>query len=114
MGTTSGVRRLKFEVYRGERWLFSRALSQDVITIGCHPTCDLVLDDRAVSQLHARIERGEDGGDFAISDDAAAVVLNGARVKKGAVRFGDTLGIGEFQIRLRPDEPRRADWASPI
>jgi predicted component of type VI protein secretion system len=109
MGTTSGTTRLMLEVYRGERWLYSRALTQDVVTIGCHPTCDLVLDDAGVSQLHARIERAEDGPDYAITDAMGAVALNGARVRRAAIRFGDTLGMGEYQIRLKPFVTARAD-----
>src|SRR5690242_11972076 len=42
------------------------------------------------------------GSDHAISDATAAVALNGARSKRASIRFGDVLGIGEYQIRLDP------------
>ena len=46
----------------GQRW----PLTQDEVTIGRGPECDIVIPDRQVSRLHARLRRGEGG--FEVED----------------------------------------------
>jgi sigma-B regulation protein RsbU (phosphoserine phosphatase) len=69
------------------------------ILLGRHETCDLVLDDPAVSRRHARIERRTDG--FYLSDlhSLNGTTLNGRRVRRAQrLDDGDLIHIHKFVL----------------
>jgi pSer/pThr/pTyr-binding forkhead associated (FHA) protein len=84
-------------------------------TIGRHASCDIVLDDDAVSRLHARVER-TDGG-FVLTDlgSSNGLRVNGERTTHHLLVPGDVVHVGDCVLRFEkgadgaaPDEPRRA------
>ena len=89
------------------------------VTIGRHASCDIVLDDDAVSRLHARVERTDDG--YALMDLGS---VNGLRVNGEPTTFrllvpGDVVHLGECVMRFEadvdapaPEEPRRRGRAT--
>lgn len=56
-----------------------------------NPHCDLLLDDVTVSRKHAEIIR--DGNEFWLVDKGSVngTYLNGRRVLRGRLKFGDKL-----------------------
>jgi type VI secretion system protein len=84
-------------------------------SIGRAPESDWVLPDikRIVSNRHSIIDF-RDGGFFLTDTSTNGVFLNGGDKPLGynntvRLREGDTLGIGEYRIRI---EVESADWAS--
>jgi pSer/pThr/pTyr-binding forkhead associated (FHA) protein len=69
-------------------------------TIGRHATCDIVLDDDAVSRTHARVER-TDGG-FALMDlgSANGLRVNGERTTYRLLVPGDVVHVGDCVLRF--------------
>ncbi len=75
---------------RGKRW----ELKQDVLTIGRHNSCEILLPDRRVSRFHARITRH--GKNFVIEDLGSknGTFVNGVPVSAPQVlRDGDEISI---------------------
>jgi pSer/pThr/pTyr-binding forkhead associated (FHA) protein len=85
------------------------------LLVGRSPACDLVLEDRRVSNRHLLIEV-VDGRLYAVDQESA----NGTRVRRGggelsatprvplALQTGDILRVGRVELSLRPvveDEP---------
>jgi len=70
------------------------------VTVGRDATCDLVIDNAAVSRTHAVVSY--DDGDYRVQDNESenGITLNGKRVRKAALSFGDVIGIGKFEIEL--------------
>jgi len=68
----------------GHHW----PLRQEVLTIGREPTCDIVIPDRQVSRVHARLERDPEG--FTLEDLGSknGTHVNGAPVS-GRIRLRD-------------------------
>jgi predicted component of type VI protein secretion system len=101
----------RLQIYCGERRLFARAFDKEVVTLGSHPTCDVVLEGDDVSQLHATIERSPTGLEYTVRDLCfiGSTYLNGARVWNAALHMGDVIRIGEFQIRFEWNPPTVID-----
>ena len=81
-------------------------LASDVV-LGRALTSDVRLDDRSVSQRHARIFAG-DGDDFRIEDlgSESGTIVNGVLVLRGSpVRLhpGDEIKVGEVGLRFEVD-----------
>jgi HD-GYP domain-containing protein (c-di-GMP phosphodiesterase class II) len=80
------------------------ALSGDVITIGRNAENTIVLNDVAVSGVHAKITRNEQG-EFTIHDNSSTngTFLNGKELRASDLRHGDTFSIGStaftFEVR---------------
>ncbi len=74
----------------GHHW----PLRQELLTIGREPTCDIVIPDRQVSRVHARLERDADG--FILEDLGSknGTHVNGAPVTgKVRLRDGDLIQV---------------------
>ncbi len=74
----------------GQRWL----LTKDEVTIGRGQECDVVIADRQVSRVHARLRRGAEG--FIVEDlqSKNGTHLNGAPVAGApALQDGDVIQI---------------------
>ena len=78
---------------QGQRWVLDR----DVFRIGRDPDCDIVLPERVVSRVHARIERRSDGYYLFDADSKNGTFVNGEPLTTGYVlKDGD-----DIQIALR-------------
>lgn len=78
------------------------ALAEKSLYIGSDPSCDIVINNRAVSKRHAKIHRKE--GDTVIEDLSKAIGLyvNGQRVRNQPLKPGDMIQIAtdEFMVHL--------------
>jgi pSer/pThr/pTyr-binding forkhead associated (FHA) protein len=102
------------------------ALTGTGATIGRYASCDIVLDDDAVSRLHARVEP-TDGG-FALVDlgSSNGFRVNGERATYRLLVPGDIVHIGDCVLRFEggtdsaaPEDGRRmratlADFRMPV
>jgi len=81
----------------------------DEVTVGRGGGCGVALDDRMVSQLHARIFRGPGGGLF-VEDlgSTNGTLVNQAKVSGATpLRRGDRLQVGRTVLELAaPDASR--------
>jgi pSer/pThr/pTyr-binding forkhead associated (FHA) protein len=70
------------------------------VTVGRDTTCDLMIDNAAVSRTHAIVSFSE--GAYRVRDEESenGITLNGRRVRKAALDYGDVIGIGKFEIEL--------------
>jgi predicted component of type VI protein secretion system len=70
------------------------------VTVGRDNTSDLVIDNAAVSRTHAIVSFTE--GAYRVRDEGSenGITLNGRRVRKAALEYGDVIGIGKFEIEL--------------
>ena len=74
----------------GQRW----TLSKEMFTIGRGAECDIVIPDRQISRVHARLRRGEEG--FELEDLASknGTHINGALLKgKQLLQDGDLIQL---------------------
>jgi pSer/pThr/pTyr-binding forkhead associated (FHA) protein len=74
--------------------------------VGRGAECELVLDSRQVSRVHARIEAT--GGVFHLFDEGSAngTWVNGRRVTRSReVRVGDVLRFGDREFRFAGELP---------
>lgn len=76
-------------------------VTEQPITIGRHPDCDVVLNDQEVSRQHAEVRRED--LDFLVVDLGSlnGTKVNGAGVKAPrALQDGDTITIGVHTLRF--------------
>ncbi len=71
----------------GQRW----TLSKEVFTIGRGAECDIVIPDRQISRVHARLRRGEEG--FELEDLASK---NGTHINGAALKGSQLLQDGDL------------------
>jgi pSer/pThr/pTyr-binding forkhead associated (FHA) protein len=94
-------------VFRNGKEIAARALDKDLVTLGKHSSCDVVLDAEGIARLHALIERSPFGRGYRVSNLCwiGAVYLNGEKISRAGLQLGDTLTIGEFEVRVTPEGP---------
>jgi len=92
---------LTLKVYRGDALVLSRDFERDIIKIGKLASAHLCLEDEKVSRIHAIIETAPDGG-LSIIDmgSTEGTWVNGKRVSKGPLAFGDELKLGNMTVRV--------------
>ena len=92
---------LTLKVFKGESLVTSKDFERDIIKIGRLSSAHLCLDDEKVSRIHSVIEVGADGS-LSIIDmgSVEGTYVNGKRVNKGKVTFGDEIRVGGTTIRL--------------
>ncbi|HEX8701642.1 MAG TPA: adventurous gliding motility protein GltG [Myxococcaceae bacterium] len=92
---------LTLKVFKGESLVTSKDFERDIIKIGRLSSAHLCLDDEKVSRIHSVIEVGADGS-LSIIDmgSVEGTYVNGKRVNKGKVAFGDEIRVGGTTIRL--------------
>ncbi|HLL04936.1 MAG TPA: adventurous gliding motility protein GltG [Myxococcaceae bacterium] len=92
---------LTLKVFKGESLVTSKDFERDIIKIGRLSSAHLCLDDEKVSRIHSVIEVSADGS-LSIIDmgSVEGTYVNGKRVNKGKVAFGDEIRVGGTTIRL--------------
>src|SRR5437764_207856 len=78
-------------------------LHKDSIRLGRLDTCDVVLDDKSVSRIHAAINFIDDQYELVNLSAANALTLNGRLLpaqRTDVLADGDTIQIGPFAIEI--------------
>lgn len=76
------------------------AFEKERITIGRLPTCDVVVENLALSREHAAITR--DHGEWVVRDLGSrnGVFVNGQQKPAHALASGDVIGLGKFSLTV--------------
>lgn len=92
---------LTLEVYKDDALVASRDFDRDIIKIGRLASAHLCLDDEKVSRIHSVIEVSGEGA-ISIIDmgSVEGTWVNGKRVNKGALSFGDEIKVGNTLIKV--------------
>ncbi len=89
------------QVFKGDKLIATREFSRDMIKIGRLASAHLCLEDEKVSRIHSVIECYENGT-MSITDmgGVEGTFVNGRRVNKGPIQFGDEIRLGSTTIRV--------------
>ena len=92
---------LTLKVFKSGTLVASRDYDRDIIKIGRLASAHLCLDDDKVSRIHSVIEVAPDGR-LSIIDmgSVEGTYVNGKRVNKGVIAFGDEIRLGNTTIRV--------------
>jgi len=92
---------LTLKVFKGDSLVASKDYERDIIKIGRLSSAHLCLEDEKVSRIHSVIEVATDGA-MSIIDmgSVEGTYVNGKRVNKGQLTFGDEIRVGGTTIRL--------------
>ena len=92
---------LTLKVFKGDELVTSKDYDRDIIKIGRLSSAHLVLDDEKVSRIHSVIEVAPDGT-LSIIDmgSVEGTFVNGKRVNKGSLVFGDEVKVGNTTIKV--------------
>ncbi len=101
---TLRFRKVVLEVHRGPNAGLSAPLKGRQLTVGSHPSNDLVLSDPAVSRFHFRIIASERG--YRIIDDTSTngTLVNALAVRDAFLAVGTQIQAGNTLIVLRAGE----------
>jgi len=99
---------LTLKVFKGDAMVAAKDYDRDIIKIGRLATAHLCLDDDKVSRIHSVIEVTPDGKLFIIDVGGAGTFVNGNKVNKGALSFGDEIRIGNTLINVEDGAAARA------
>jgi len=105
---------LTLKVFKSGALVASRDYDRDIIKIGRLASAHLCLDDDKVSRIHSVIEVAPDGR-LSIIDmgSVEGTYVNGKRVNKGVIAFGDEIRLGNTTIRVETPAPQPAAAAVP-
>jgi hypothetical protein len=97
---------LTLKVFKSGALVASRDYDRDIIKIGRLASAHLCLDDDKVSRIHSVIEVAPDGR-LSIIDmgSVEGTYVNGKRVNKGAIAFGDEIRLGNTTIKVETPAP---------
>lgn len=92
---------LTLQVYKGEQLVTAKDFDRDIIKIGRLASAHLCLDDDKVSRIHSVIEVSTEGL-MSIIDMGSieGTYVNGKRVNKSAIAYGDEIRIGNSTIKV--------------
>ncbi|WNG15925.1 TonB family protein [Cystobacter fuscus] len=92
---------LTLRVFKGDTLVTSKDFERDIIKIGRLASAQLCLDDEKVSRIHSVIEVASDGR-LSITDmgSVEGTYVNGKRVNKVLLSFGDEIKVGGTTLRL--------------
>ncbi|HEX5749756.1 MAG TPA: adventurous gliding motility protein GltG [Archangium sp.] len=92
---------LTLKVFKGDTLVTAKDFERDIIKIGRLASAHLCLEDEKVSRIHSVIEVAADGS-LSIIDmgSVEGTYVNGKRVNKGQLSFGDEIKVGGTTIRL--------------
>jgi hypothetical protein len=100
---------LTLKVFKGDSMVAAKDYDRDIIKIGRLASAHLCLDDDKVSRIHSVIEVAPDGK-LSIIDmgSVEGTFVNGKRVNKGSLTFGDEIRVGNTLIRVEDGASARA------
>jgi hypothetical protein len=100
---------LTLKVFKGDAMVAAKDYDRDIIKIGRLASAHLCLDDDKVSRIHSVIEVAPDGK-LSIIDmgSVEGTWVNGKRVNKGALSFGDEIRVGNTLIKVEDGATARA------
>ena len=82
--------------------LVFRMLPHSLKTVGRAPRADFVVDAPLVSRLHCRLSMdGDDRLDVEDLGSTNGTYVNGRKVRRAALRAGDTLKVGRVEFAVR-------------
>lgn len=92
---------LTLKVFKGDELVATKDYDRDIIKIGRLSSAHLCLDDEKVSRIHSVIEVAPDGT-LSIIDmgSVEGTFVNGKRVNKGSLSFGDEVKVGNTTIKV--------------
>lgn len=92
---------LTLKVFKGDQLVSSKDFDRDLIKIGRLASAHLTLDDEKVARIHAVIDVAPDGT-LSVTDmgTVEGTMLNGKRVMKSPLAFGDAIQVGATTIRI--------------
>jgi hypothetical protein len=101
-------------VFRGDDLLRTEQFNRDIVKIGRLATAHLVLDEDGIARIHAVIEVAP-GGALSIIDmgSAGGTVVNGKKVSRAALQFGDIVTIGHLKLVIDAAEGAEEPAAEP-
>ena len=81
-----------------ERVLQQYSFQQETVKIGRHRACDVVIDNPAISRVHAEIVT--DGETFKLLDKGSSngTEVNGVKAATTPIKDGDVITIGKFTL----------------
>jgi len=82
---------------------------KDELTIGRNPANDIVVDNLAVSDRHARIIRGEDGYVLQDLDSTNGSFVNEKKISQVILQAKDTINIGKHILEVAKLSPRSSE-----
>jgi len=94
---------------KGRRFL----ITKETVRIGRSPECEVHLDLASVSRIHARIE--ENNGLFRVRDLGSrnGIRVNGLRIPESELRSGDTITVGDVELRFELPSDAPSPTAGP-
>ena len=97
---------LTLKVFKGDQLIATKDYDRDIIKIGRLSSAHLCLDDEKVSRIHSVIEVSPDGA-LSIIDmgSVEGTFVNGKRVNKGVLAYGDEIKVGETTIKVEKANP---------
>ena len=100
---------LTLKVFKGDSMVAAKDYDRDIIKIGRLASAHLCLDDDKVSRIHSVIEVAPDGK-LSIIDmgSVEGTFVNGKRVNKGTLTFGDEIRVGNTLIKVEDGASARA------
>ena len=92
---------LTLKVFKADQLVSAKDYDRDIIKIGRLSSAHLCLDDEKVSRIHSVIEVAPDGS-LSIIDmgSVEGTFVNGKRVNKGTIAFGDEIRVGNTTIKV--------------
>ena len=87
-------------------------LTKDRTALGRRPYNDIVLDHLAVSGEHAVLVLNGEGVSIEDLDSTNGTFVNGKAVKKQAIKPGDLVEIGRYQLNLEEGDGAAGGFAS--
>ncbi|MGI5864137.1 MAG: adventurous gliding motility protein GltG [Myxococcales bacterium] len=101
---------VRLKVFKGDELIATRDFERDMIKIGRLSTAHLCLDDEKASRIHS-VLNVEGDGKLSVVDmgSVEGTYLNGRRVNKGVVQFGDEIRIGGTRLVIERVTEEPAD-----
>jgi DNA-binding NtrC family response regulator len=93
---------------------------KDAISLGRSRQCEVMLPDESVSRVHAEIRREAERYRLRDCDSSAGTFLGGARVTDAFLTPGDSLRLGQVELRFVPRDrqpellPSEAERFGPV
>jgi pSer/pThr/pTyr-binding forkhead associated (FHA) protein len=100
---------LSIKIFQGDQLVATKDYDRDIIKIGRLSSAHLCLEDDKVSRIHSVLEVGNDGALNIIDmGSVEGTWVNGKRVTKGTLKFGDEIKVGNTRLIIEARQPGNA------